>query len=868
MDTLPSTSEIIESADELDAELKMGEHAKNHCIPRSGNKNSIEDDINRLFEAIDIRTSSRVSGFSSEIGRDALRKSAMKRPVKVGSSQASGIGISEPVSLKQALRGLCISQASEMAAMKKRLSKPAGSSGVSEAGTIKRLYRAIVVEANGSGIPLNEGKGNLVEISLIPEKIKSNSSYKVPELLQVPNKEVFNQNSSPSDNAMTEKAIITRSPSPDHIVPLVTGSDSEVSKAELKKLNSIYSSSVNYAAEEALETGCSSIQVSVEIPVPGKEPKGKLHAESSLSVSSAAGKVKSICEAPCLIKPVFRNKSFIRKKPKHESTSAVSSSNSCNGCLSDDLGPSTSYSGNRTETHAPGNGRKESMKVSPVSSSTNRSIEVNSSMAGTSFKSTLSSNCNNKSKAQLTKDDDRSRSREKREFSQSSKSSIGEYSNSTTTSEESNISGSSGSGSRPHMSKDLRWDAIHSVQKQHGSLSLRHFKLLKKLGCGDIGTIYLAELIGKNCLFALKVMDNDFLLSHKKMPRAQTEKEIMQMLDHPFLPTLYAYFATEKLSCLVMEYCPGEDLHVLRQKQPGRSFSEQAGRFYVAEVLLALEYLHMLGVVYRDLKPENILVREDGHIMLTNFDFSLRCAVNPVLLKSASPVVEPAEKMSSPCSESSCIEPFCLNPSFQVPCFTPRLLSLASKSRRIKTDLATQVSPMPQLVVEPTSARSNSFVGTHEYLAPEIIKGEGHGNAVDWWTFGIFLFELLYGKTPFKGLGNDETLSNVVSRSLRFPSSPIVSFQARDLMKGLLVKEPQNRLGSVKGAAEIKRHPFFEGLNWALIRCATPPEMPGFCGTGIYAPTSARQKKDSSKGEELLGIEDNMEFDMFQPGFI
>ncbi|XP_021277923.1 serine/threonine-protein kinase D6PKL1-like [Herrania umbratica] len=862
MDFVPSTSEIVESTDELDAELKMSDHAKNHCMPKSGNKYSIEDDINRLFEAIDIRTSSRVSGFSSEIGRDALRKSAMKRPVRVGSSQASGIGISEPVSLKQALRGLCISQASEMAAMKKRLSKPAGSSGVSEAGTIKRLYRAVVVEANGSGIPLNEGKGNVVEISLVPEKITSNSSDKMPESLPVPNKEIFNQNSNLSDSATAEKAIITRLPSPDQIVPLVTESESEVSKAELKKLNSIDSSSVNHAAED-VEIGSSSIQVCVETPVPDKEPKGKLHAESSLSVSSAAGKVKSVCETPRLIKPVFRNKSFMRKKAKHESTSAVSSSNSCNGCVSNDLGPSTSYSDSQTQKHASDNGRKESMKVSPVSSITNRSIEVNSSTVGASSKSTLSSNCNNKSKAMLTKADDRSRSREKGEFSQSSKSSIGEYSSSTTTSEESNMSGSSRTGSRPHMSKDLRWEAIRTVQKQHGSLSLRHFKLLKKLGCGDIGTVYLAELTGTNCLFALKVMDNDFLLSRKKMPRAQTEKEIMQMLDHPFLPTLYAYFATEKLSCLVMEYCPGGDLHVLRQKQPGRSFSEQAARFYVAEVLLALEYLHMLGVVYRDLKPENILVREDGHIMLTDFDLSLRCAVNPVLLKSASPVTEPAEKMSSPCSESSCIEPFCLNPSFQVPCFTPRLLSLASKSRKIKSDLATQISPMPQLVVEPTSARSNSFVGTHEYLAPEIIKGEGHGNAVDWWTFGIFLFELMYGKTPFKGTGNDETLSNVVSHSLRFPSSPIVSFHARDLIRGLLVKEPENRLGSVKGAAEIKQHPFFEGLNWALIRCATPPEMPRFFDTGICVPTAALQKKDSSRGEELQGTEDHMEFDMF-----
>ncbi|XP_039004968.1 serine/threonine-protein kinase D6PK-like isoform X2 [Hibiscus syriacus] len=769
----------------------------------------------------------------------------MKRPVRVGSSHASGIGISEPMSLKQAFRGLSISQASEMAVMKKRLSKPAGSSGISEAGTIRRLYRAVVVENNGSGVTLNEGKGNLVEIPLVPEKSTSNSLEKMPESLKLSNIEILNRNSSPSDNATTEKAT-TGFLVPDRAVPLSMESKNEVSEAELKRLNSIDSSAVNHAAEEAKEIGCTSLSICVESP----------------PVSNAACKVKSICENPRLIKPFLRNKSFIRKKAKQESTTTASSSNSCNGCFGNDLCPSTTYSDSQIQKPS-GNERKENMKVSRVCSSTSCGTEVNSSMVGTSFKSILSSNCSYKSKALLFEADDRSRSREKGEFSQSSKSSIGEYSSSTITSDESNIIGSSRIGSRPHMSKDLRWEAISSVWKQHGRLSLNHFKLLKKLGCGDIGTVYLAELISTNCLFALKVMNNEFLLNHRKIPRAQTEKEIMQMLDHPFLPTLYAYLATEQLSCLVMEYCPGGDLHVLRQKQPGRSFSEQAVRFYGAEVLLALEYLHMFGVVYRDLKPENILVREDGHIMLTDFDLSFRCDANPVLLKSASPIAEPAEKMSSTCSESSCIEPFCLNPSFQVPCFTPRLLSLASKSRRIKSDLATQINSMPQIVVEPTSARSNSFVGTHEYLAPEIIKGEGHGNAVDWWTFGIFLFELLYGKTPFRGSGNDETLSNVVSHNLRFPASPIVSFHARDLIRGLLVKEPENRLGSVKGAAEIKRHPFFGGLNWALIRCTVPPEMPRLCETSICVPTPALQRNDSSKGGELQVTEDHMEFDMF-----
>jgi protein-serine/threonine kinase len=282
-------------------------------------------------------------------------------------------------------------------------------------------------------------------------------------------------------------------------------------------------------------------------------------------------------------------------------------------------------------------------------------------------------------------------------------------------------------------------------------------------------------------------------------------------------------------------------------------------RFYVAEVLLALEYLHMLGVVYRDLKPENILVREDGHIMLTDFDLSLRCTVSPTLLKSSSFNADPV-KTSGPCTDSSCAQPFCIEPSCQVPCFSPRFLPAAARARKLKVDIASQVRSLPQLVAEPTDARSNSFVGTHEYLAPEIIKGEGHGAAVDWWTFGIFLYELLYGRTPFKGCNNEETLANVVLQSLKFPDSPLVSCQARDLIRGLLVKEPENRFGSEKGAAEIKQHPFFEGLNWALIRCTIPPELPDFCEFGF--PSTASQET-KSKFLECKATGEHLEFELF-----
>ncbi|KAM5588956.1 serine/threonine-protein kinase D6PKL2 [Rosa sericea] len=415
-------------------------------------------------------------------------------------------------------------------------------------------------------------------------------------------------------------------------------------------------------------------------------------------------------------------------------------------------------------------------------------------------------------------------------FVENSKSSMCRGSTSSDVSDESTCSSFSTSISKPHKANDLRWEAIQAVRARDGVMGLGHFRLLKRLGCGDIGSVYLSELSGTKCYFAMKVMDKGSLASRKKLLRAQTEREILQSLDHPFLPTLYTHFDTDKFSCLVMEFCPGGDLHTLRQRQPGKHFSEQAVKFYVAEVLLSLEYLHMLGIVYRDLKPENVLVREDGHIMLSDFDLSLRCAFSPTLVKTSSMEFEPLRKNPVYCVQPACIEPpSCIQPSCVAPttCFSPRLFSSKSKKdKKPKNETGNQVRPLPELMAEPTDARSMSFVGTHEYLAPEIIKGEGHGSAVDWWTFGIFLYELLFGKTPFKGSGNRATLFNVVGQPLRFPDSPVVSFAVRDLIRGLLVKEPQNRLAYKRGATEIKQHPFFEGVNWALIRCATPPEIP------------------------------------------
>ncbi|CAN0916701.1 Serine/threonine-protein kinase D6PKL2 [Linum grandiflorum] len=412
---------------------------------------------------------------------------------------------------------------------------------------------------------------------------------------------------------------------------------------------------------------------------------------------------------------------------------------------------------------------------------------------------------------------------------------------STGTAHRSTSSGSSSSATLTAApSTHTSFSTTKSASKQPLTFSDLRFSL--RLGSGDIGSVYLAELkrskssadgdsAAEIAIFAAKVMDKKELVSRNKEGRARTEKEILEMLDHPFLPALYAGIESPRWICLLTEFCPGGDLHILRQRQPLKRFDESAVRFYASEVVVALEYLHMLGIVYRDLKPENVLVRCDGHIMLTDFDLSLKCdasASTPQVILSTTTGQNPLPSSGATAADqtkSSCILPSCIVPS--VSCFNPNFKR--KKSKHSSSSNNRRHSNAPEFVAEPVDVRSMSFVGTHEYLAPEIVSGEGHGGAVDWWTLGIFMYEMFYGVTPFKGIDHELTLANIVARALEFPpkdGAGAVPAAAKDLMSQLLVKDPARRMGSTMGASAIKHHEFFKGVNWALLRCTKPPYVP------------------------------------------
>ena len=238
-------------------------------------------------------------------------------------------------------------------------------------------------------------------------------------------------------------------------------------------------------------------------------------------------------------------------------------------------------------------------------------------------------------------------------------------------------------------------------------------------------------------------------------------------------------------------------------------------RFYAAEVLLALEYLHMMGVIYRDLKPENVLVRSNGHVMLADFDLCLK-------LQSQPPSTLPETIVSKKWKK------WVRTTSTRI-AFTLGTCVSASESTRVSSS-ATKVTPVLQATASSNSrtGRSLSFVGTEEYVAPEILWGTGHDLAVDWWTLGVLLFDLVCGTTPFKSLTRKETFFNILCKEPKLDSLlPAASPQFVNLISRLLAKQPSDRLGFLGDAQEIKSHPFFDGIDWdSHHEISIPPYIP------------------------------------------
>ncbi|KAG6545725.1 hypothetical protein Mapa_012686 [Marchantia paleacea] len=294
------------------------------------------------------------------------------------------------------------------------------------------------------------------------------------------------------------------------------------------------------------------------------------------------------------------------------------------------------------------------------------------------------------------------------------------------------------------------------------------FEIIKPISRGAFGRVFLARKRTTGDLFAIKVLRKVDMIRKNAVESVQAERNILISARNPFVVRFFYSFTCKDNLYLVMEYLNGGDLYSMM-----RAFvclEEDVARVYIAELVLALEYLHSLGVVHRDLKPDNLLIAHDGHIKLTDFGLSRVGLINST------------DDLSGPAASGIHVE----------------------ESWQAAEEHAKQRERRQQ----------QSAVGTPDYLAPEILLGTGHGTTADWWSTGVILFEFLTGIPPFNAEHPQVIFDNILNRKIPWPHVPEeMSYEAQDLIDRLLREDPNERLGA-KGAAEVKAHPFFKNINW------------------------------------------------------
>ncbi|KAG6886079.1 hypothetical protein C0993_004069 [Termitomyces sp. T159_Od127] len=316
---------------------------------------------------------------------------------------------------------------------------------------------------------------------------------------------------------------------------------------------------------------------------------------------------------------------------------------------------------------------------------------------------------------------------------------------------------------------EMRLQITFEQYKTKRALTPRDFEFLKLIGRGTFGKVFQVRKRDTKRIYAMKVLSKKEIVAKKEVAHTIGERKILQRsLDSPFLVGLKFSFQTDADLYLVTDFKSGGELfwHLQRETR----FSEERARFYIAELVLALEHLHRFDIVYRfvslsinsthaqsphrDLKPENILLDATGHVALCDFGLS-------------------------------------------------------------KADLR-------------SDELTTTFCGTTEYLAPEILLSEhGYSKIVDFWSLGVLLFEMCCGWSPFYAEDTQQMYKNICFGKIRFPKG-VINEDGKQFVKGLLNRNPNHRLGANRDANELKEHPFFKSIDWKALalKQVTPPFKP------------------------------------------
>lgn len=280
---------------------------------------------------------------------------------------------------------------------------------------------------------------------------------------------------------------------------------------------------------------------------------------------------------------------------------------------------------------------------------------------------------------------------------------------------------------------------------------VQDFNFGRTLGEGSYSTVLAATDRQTLREYAIKVLDKKHIIKEKKVKYVNIEKDTLNRLtDHPGIVRLYYTFQDERSLYFVLDLATGGELLGVLKRMT--TFDEECTRFYGAQILDSIAYMHSRGIIHRDLKPENILLDDQMHTKITDFG-------------------------------------------------TAKLLDLRDKDGQGND---TAGDPLDGAETD----RAMSFVGTAEYVSPELLTDKNACKASDLWAFGCIIYQLLAGRPPFKAPNEYLTFQKIVALDYTFPDGfPEV---ARDLIERLLVLDPSKRLPIDR----IKNHQFFDGIQW------------------------------------------------------
>ncbi|KAH7888305.1 kinase-like protein [Phlebopus sp. FC_14] len=288
-------------------------------------------------------------------------------------------------------------------------------------------------------------------------------------------------------------------------------------------------------------------------------------------------------------------------------------------------------------------------------------------------------------------------------------------------------------------------------------ISAQDFIFAETLGEGSYSTVMRARYARTGQEYAIKILDKNHLIRKEKMPVALAEKNTLVKLGagHPGIIHLHSTFQDDWSLFFVLDLAKNGEMQT-RISRLG-SLSLACARYYTAQIVDALDYMHSKDVVHRDLKPENLLLDSDFRIKITDFG-------------------------------------------------TGKILEGADE-------------------------RAHTFVGTAQYVSPELLERNETSKSSDLWALGCIVYQMIAGRFAFQGLSEYLTWQKIKSLDYTFPDG--FDDDGKDFVQGLLVRDPLQRLGAgPPGSAydrhALRTHPFLAPINWeTLWTDPAPPLEPG-----------------------------------------